>query len=63
MIDKLTSEFNKLKKIGIDFNEANKTAKKAKLTTKKAENIIKKDNQDLKEIKPKDKERADKKNQ
>ena len=54
LINKLSSEFNKFKNFGIDLNEANKTANKAKLTTKKAENIVKKGNQDLKEIKTKD---------
>ena len=39
LIDKLTSEFNKFKIFGIDLNEANKTANKANLITKKAENI------------------------
>ena len=39
LIDKLTSEFNKFKNFGIDLNEANKTANKANLITKKAENI------------------------
>ena len=59
LIDKLSSEFNKFKDFGIDLNEANKTANTVKLTTKKAENAIKKGNQDLKEIK--DKEKAGKK--
>ena len=40
LIDKLTSEFNKFKNFGIDLNEANKTANKANLITKKAENIV-----------------------
>jgi hypothetical protein len=39
LIKKLSSEFNKFKNFGIDLNEANKTANKAKLTTKKVENI------------------------
>jgi hypothetical protein len=43
------------------LNEANKTANKAKLTTKKAENIVRKGKQDLKEIKNKDKAKAGKK--
>ena len=43
------------------MNEANKTANKAKLATKKAENAIKKGKQDLQEIKNKDRERAGKK--
>jgi hypothetical protein len=42
------------------LNEANKTANKAKLTTKK-QKISSKGHQDLKEIKTKDKERAGKK--
>ena len=61
LINKLTSEFNKFKKFGIDLNEANKTANKAQLTIKKAENAIKKGKQDLKDIKNKDKEKAGKK--
>ena len=61
LIDKLTSEFKKFKKFGIDFNEVDKTANKANLITKKAENIVKKGKQDLKEIKTKDKEKAGKK--
>ena len=61
LIKKLTSEFNKFKDFGVDLNEANKTANKAKLATKKAENAIKKGKQDLQEIKNKDKERAGKK--
>ena len=61
LINKLTSEFNKFKNFGIDLNEANKTANKAKLATKKAENIVKKGKQDLKDIKNKDKEKAGKK--
>ena len=61
LINKLSSEFNKFKNFGIDLNEANKTANKAKLTTKKAENAIKKGNQDLQEIKNKDREKAGKK--
>ncbi len=40
LINKLSSEFNKFKNFGIDLNEASKTANKAKLTTKKAENIV-----------------------
>ena len=47
LINKLTSEFNKFKKFGIDLNDANKTANKATLTTKKAENIVKKGEQDI----------------
>ena len=39
LINKLTSEFNKFQNFGIDLNEANKTANKANLITKKAENI------------------------
>jgi hypothetical protein len=35
LINKLTSEFNKFKDFGIDLNDANKTANKATLTTKK----------------------------
>ena len=61
LIDKLTSEFNKFKNFGIDLNEANKTANTAKLATKKAENIVKKGKQDLKDIINKDKEKAGKK--
>jgi hypothetical protein len=61
LINKLSSEFNKFKNFGIDLNEANKTANRAKLTTQKAENIVKKGKQDLKEIKNKDKEKAGKK--
>ena len=59
LIEKLTSEFNKFKDFGIDLNEINKTANTVKLTTKKAENAIKKGKIDLKEIK--DKEKAGKK--
>jgi hypothetical protein len=44
LINKLKSEYNKFQDFGIDLNEANKTANKAKLTTKKAENIVKKVN-------------------
>ena len=55
LINKLKSEFNKFKDFGIDLNEANKTANKAKLATKKAENAITKGIQDLKEIKDKEK--------
>ena len=47
LINKLTSEFNKFKDFGIDLNDANKTANKAKLTTKKTEIIIKKGEQDI----------------
>ena len=54
MINKLKSEFNKFKNFGIDLNEANKTANKTKLTTNKAETIVKKGKQDLKDIKNKD---------
>ena len=61
LINKLTSEFNKFKNFGIDLNEANKTANKAQLATKKAENIVKKGKQDLEDIKNKDKEKAGKK--
>ena len=60
LIKKLTSEFNKFKDFGVDLNEANKTANKAKLAATKAENIVKKGKQDLKEIKNKDKEKAGK---
>jgi len=41
LINKLTSEFQKFQNFGIDLNEANKSANKAKLTTNKAENIVK----------------------
>ena len=61
LINKLTSEFNKFKDFSIDLNEANKTADKVNLTSKKAEILSKKGNQDLKEIKNKDKEKAGKK--
>ncbi len=61
MIKNLSSEFNKFKNFGIDLNEANKTANKAQLTIKKAENAIKIGKQDLKDIKNKDKEKAGKK--
>ena len=44
LINKLTSEYNKFQNFGIDLNEANKAADKAKLATKKAENAIKKVN-------------------
>ena len=47
LINKLTSEFNKFKNFGIDLNDANKTANKATLTTKKTESIVKKGEQDL----------------
>ena len=47
LINKLSSEFNKFKNFGIDLNEANKTANKATLTTKKAENLINKGEQDI----------------
>ena len=47
LINKLTIEFNKFKDFGINLNDANKTANKAKLTTKKTETIIKKGEQDL----------------
>ena len=53
LINKLKSEYNKFQDFGIDLNEANKTANKAKLATKKAENAIKKGKQDLQEIKTK----------
>ncbi len=43
LINKLTSEYNKFKDFGIDLNEANKTANKAKLKTKKANNIVKRE--------------------
>ena len=39
-INKLTSEFNKFKKFGIDLNEANKITNKATLTTKNAEKSV-----------------------
>ncbi len=61
MIHKLSSEFNQFKNFGIDLNEANKTANKVKLTTKKAENIVKKGKEDIQEIKNKDKEKHVKK--
>ena len=61
LINKLKSEYNKFQDFGIDLNEANKTANKAKLATKKAENAIKKGKQDLQEINNKDRERAGKK--
>ena len=47
LINKLTSEFQKFQNFGIDLNEANKSANKAKLTTNKAETIVKKGEQDL----------------
>ena len=47
LINKLTTEFNKFKDFGIDLNDANKTANKAKLTTKKADIIVKKGEQDI----------------
>ena len=47
LINKLTSEFNKFKDFGIDLNDANKTANKSKLTTKKADTIVKKGEQDI----------------
>ena len=47
LINKLTYEFNKFQNFGIDLNDANKTANKATLTTKKTESIVKKGEQDL----------------
>ena len=47
MINKLKSEYNKFQNFGIDLNEANKTTNTVKLTTKKAENLINKGEQDL----------------
>ena len=61
LINKLKSEYNKFQDFGIDLNEANKTANKAKLATKKAENAIKKGKQDLQEIKTKIRKRQVKK--
>ena len=47
LINKLTSEFNKFKNFGIDLNDANKTANKAELASKKAQNSVRKAEQDL----------------
>ena len=47
LINKLTSEFNKFKDFGIDLNDANKTANKAELASKKAQNSVRKGEQDL----------------
>ena len=47
MINKLTSEFNKFKDFGIDLNDAHKASTKVELTTKKAQNIVNKGEQDL----------------
>ena len=47
LINKLTSEFNKFKNFGIDLNDANKTANKAELASKKAQNSVRKGEQDL----------------
>ena len=42
LINKLTSEFNKFKNFGIDLNDANKTANKAELASKKSTKLSKK---------------------
>ena len=47
LINKLTSEFNKFKNFGIDLNDANKTANKAELASKKAQNSARTGEQDL----------------
>ncbi len=41
LIKKLSSEFNKFKNFGIDLNEANKTANKAKSQPKKQKILLK----------------------
>ena len=62
LINKLTSEFNKFKDFGIDLNDANKTANKATLTTKKAESIVKKGEQDLYDITKEERDKDRKEN-
>jgi hypothetical protein len=57
LIKKLSSEFNKFKNFGVDLNEANKTANKAKLTTIKTDIIVKKCDQDIYDL---NKEESDK---
>ena len=47
LINKLTSEFNKFKKIVIDLNDAHKTTTKTTLTTKNAEKTVRQGEQDL----------------
>ena len=61
LINKLTSEFNKFKDFGIDLNDANKTANKAKLTTKKTETIIKKGEQDIYDLNKDERDKPEKK--
>ena len=62
LINKLTSEFNKFKDFGIDLNDANKTANKATLTTKKAESIVKKGEQDLYDLNKEERDKDRKEN-
>ena len=61
LINKLKSEYNKFQDFGIDLNEANKTANKAKLATKKAENAIKKVSKIYKKLKTKIEKEQEKK--
>jgi hypothetical protein len=46
-MNKSTSEFNKFKDFGIDLNDVNKTANKAELASKKAQNSVRTGEQDL----------------
>ena len=62
LINKLTIEFNKFKDFGINLNDANKTANKAKLTTKKTETIIKKGEQDLYDLNKEERDKDRKEN-
>jgi predicted XRE-type DNA-binding protein len=62
LINKLTSEFNKFKDFGIDLNDANKTANKSKLTTKKADIIVKKGEQDIYDLNKEERDKNRKEN-